>query len=1213
MSIRATLMKRNRQMLMGVCVGALPYSGALALSLANEPLSVAVPVQPNLLLAVDDSGSMDSEVLFDTNDGALWWSVVNQSFVGLDSSDAHATGTMNYSRFGASGEQWKKYVYLFPVGVAIGGRLYDDQSGHYAVPPTPDFAFSRSPGYNRAYYDTMKTYAPWSPAFGEEFPAVPPEAAPTDPVLGTMTLDLTEPVTRDSPNWTFRVQAGMREATGMGRVLAESDAPFTYFPATFYAIDETGTCGAPSPDHYAAFVSGTLQAPPGIAAYGPDGHCLVEYRIEPNTTFPSGRSYAAEIQNFANWFTYHRKRHQAMRGGVLRAFSGMSGLRVGVFGFNDRPDSLPVFDLDEGRTDFLAKVKQLVGSGGTPTREALNYVGRQFERDGAGAPITLECQKNFALVFTDGFAVPRSIAGVSNEDGDAGTPYSDEFASTLGDIAMRFYQGNLRPDLSAGDVPTSGGCALPIPDPVLDCNPDPHMVTYGVGLGIRGTVFGVTHTSRRDAFAGPPLWPEPSVLRSPVQIDDLYHATVNGRGELLNAKTPDAIADKLDEVLSSIRDAVSSASSVAANSTSTQNGALLYQARFHSGTWTGKLLAKTMQGDGVIASQALWEAGDRLREQSSDDRIILTLGRDTQDGMAFRWSEIAAQSDSAQAEALNTDAFGAVDGRGSDRVAYLRGASVGDFRARASLLGDIVHSTPFYVAPPGAGYGGQAYATFAADRNDRPPVVYVGANDGMLHGFDAATGDEVIAYVPGAIYQSLARLTAPEYGEMTLPHRYTVDGSPMIADAVVGGTWTTVLVGGLNAGGQGYYALDVSDPTGFAETGAAAERLVLWEFTDEDDADLGFTFNAPTINLLTRQSAQIAEMNDGSWRVIVGNGYNNTEADGHASATGHAYLFLLRLSGTSARGPSDYDKIDTSAGSVGTPNGLATPTPVDIDGDGDIDIAYAGDLQGNVWKFDLTDATPANWTVSKFFQALDQSGNPQPITTAMMVFAHETGGFVVSFGTGKYLESEDLTSTAQQSLYGLVDRSVDGSVMPLTSGRSGLVEQEVLGAVDFGETPVRVSSNTPVDYATYHGWYMDLPESGERVAANPVARDGRAVFVTQIPGEDPCSAGGTGWVMELDYLTGGRLEEPPFDLNADLRINTADLVEYTDEEGTRMVAASGAALNIGLLATPTPVLRDERTEHKVVAGSRGEMASLLEGKSRRSGRLSWKQIVGEGE
>jgi type IV pilus assembly protein PilY1 len=1205
--------KRTCWVLVATCCGPLTWGPAFGLSLAHEPLSVIVPVQPNLLLGIDDSGSMDSEVLFDTNDGALWWNATNQSFVGLDSRDHVAPGTLNYNRSGVSDATWKKYVYLFPNGDEVGARVYDDQSGHYAIPPTLAFAFARSPVYNLAYYDTLKTYLPWSSAFGETFTDAPPTAAPTDPVFGAITIDLTESLSSSSPNWTFRLQPGMPDPSGSGFVSTEADATLTYFPATFYTVDDTGACGSPNPSDYAAFVSGLAQPPTGIDAYGPDGRCLVEYRIVPDSSFPSGRSYAAELQNFANWFTYHRKRHQAMRGGVLSAFSEMSGIRVGVFGFNDRPSSLSVFALDERPSEFLDGVRNLVGSGGTPTREALTYIGRQLERSDDAAPIELECQKNFALLFTDGFAVPNAISGIGNEDGDAGVPYADEFSSTLGDIAMRFYQGNLRADLDAGAVPTSSGCGLPSPDPALDCNADPHMVTYGIGLGIRGTVFGITHSTRQDALVAPPLWPEPNVLRSPVQIDDLYHATVNGRGELLNARTPDGIAEKLDEVLASIRDAVSSASSVATDSTSAQAGALLFQARFHSGTWSGQLLAKTMNKSGVIASPSLWDAGEVLTAQHPNNRKVLTLSRDTRDGMPFRWSKIAAQVDHAQTDALNTDAFGIVDGRGSDRVAYLRGATVPDFRARASLLGDIVHSTPFYVGAPRAGYAGSGYASFVANHSARPPVVYIGANDGMLHGFDASSGAEVLAYVPSAVYSKLTRLTAPEYGQSTLPHRYTVDGSPMVADAMVDAAWRTVLVGGLNGGGQGYYALDISDPGIFAETDAAAAQTVLWEFTDEDDADLGFSFNAPTINQLTLQSAQIAETNDGRWQVVVGNGYDSTHADSHASTTGHAVLFLLDLTGggDGTWAASDYRKIDTAVGSLDEPNGLATPTPVDIDGDGDIDVAYAGDLQGNVWKFDLTDASPDNWTVTKFFQALDDSGNPQPITTAMMVFAHEAGGFIVSFGTGKYLEAADLTKTDRQTLYGLLDASANGSVTPITTGRLALQKQEILGTLTVGGRPVRVSTGNAVDYTEHQGWYMDLPETGERVAVNPIPRDGRAVFVTQIPSIEPCAAGGTGWIMELDFLTGGRLDQPPFDLNDDSEINAADLVEYADEDGTKSLVASGVALDIGMLSTPTPISRDERTEHKVVTGSRGEMGSILEGKSLRSGRLSWKQIIGE--
>jgi type IV pilus assembly protein PilY1 len=437
----------------------------------------------------------------------------------------------------------------------------------------------------------------------------------------------------------------------------------------------------------------------------------------------------------------------------------------------------------------------------------------------------------------------------------------------------------------------------------------------------------------------------------------------------------------------------------------------------------------------------------------------------------------------------------------------------------------------------------------------------------------------------------------------------------MSADAYVGGSWMTILAGGLNGGGQAYYALDITDPAGFVETSAAALDIVLWEFTDEDDADLGYTYNQPLINYGAMQSAQIAKTNDGKWSLIVGNGYNNTQADGHGSATGHAALFVLDIEAgmDGSWDAADYTKIDTGAGSVATPNGLATPTPVDIDGDGDIDIAYAGDLAGNIWKFDLTDSTASSWSVDLLYAAVDSSGNPQPVTTALMVLPHPNGGHMVSFGTGQYLEVADLSTTDEQSLYGLWDAALNGSASTITGGRANLVEQSVLATIRVSNTDLRITSDHAVDYGTKRGWYMDLPTSGERVGYNPIVRDRRFVFVTLIPDVDPCAAGGSGWIMELDYLSGSRLAQSPFDVNGDLAISAMDLVDYTEDGNTTKVPASGIALDIGIPATPTVIGRDERAEFKVISGSSGDMATLLEGKSIAGGRLSWKQIIDDSE
>ncbi len=260
-------------------------------------------------------------------------------------------------------------------------------------------------------------------------------------------------------------------------------------------------------------------------------------------------------------------------------------------------------------------------------------------------------------------------------------------------------------------------------------------------------------------------------------------------------------------------------------------------------------------------------------------------------------------------------------------------------------------------------------------------------------------------------------------------------------------------------------------------------------------------------------------MANGKWAVMLGNGYNNTEADGNVSTTGHAYLYILFIEdgvdGTWTLG-SDYIKIDTGEGTAATPNGLATPTPIDEDGDGDIDFIYAGDLLGNMWKFDVSSSSTGSWGNSisggnPLFTAEDSSSNPQPITSAPIITRHPDDGYIVGFGTGKYIELSDLATTATQSIYGIWDKDIH------VSSRASLLEQTVIDTQTINGNNYRITSQDPVDYNVKKGWYMDLPESGERIDVNPVIRDGRFVFATRTPSTAPCAAGGTSWLMELDY------------------------------------------------------------------------------------------------
>jgi type IV pilus assembly protein PilY1 len=698
----------------------------------------------------------------------------------------------------------------------------------------------------------------------------------------------------------------------------------------------------------------------------------------------------------------------------------------------------------------------------------------------------------------------------------------------------------------------------------------------------------------------------------PTALDAI--AAAGGTTSAYMADDPTTLTAAFDTIFTDILAKTGASSSAATNSTSLSTTSFIYQARFNSGDWSGQLLAKAISLSGVVSSTSAWDAQILLDAKAASSRAILTYGRDTNDGIPFRWANITGLTDTTAKDALNTDYLGVTDGIGSDRVDFLRGGTGGAssslFRSdRTSKLGDIIHSTPIYNGAPAAGYNDSkmpGYSAFRTANLARTPVIYSGANDGMLHGFNATTGEELLAYIPREVFSNLSRLTAPGYGT-SVAHNYFTDGSPLIADAKVSGSWKTVLAAGLNAGGQGVYALDVTTPTSFSE--ANASSIVLWEFTDEDDADLGYTYLEPTTNFQTHQSAQIVQMANGKWALIFGNGYNNTEADGHASTTGHGYLYILFIQeGTDGvwTPSSDYIKIDTGVGSTGTPNGLATPTPIDTNLDGKVDYIYAGDLYGNLWKFDVSSTTTGSWGVSiagsqPLFAAQDSGGTSQPITSAPMVTRHPEGGYMVSFGTGKYIELSDSSTTGTQTIYGIWDQNLN------ISTRTLLVEQTILATLTIGSDTFRVTSTNSVDWTTKKGWFMDLPESGERVDVNPLIRDGRFVYVTRTPSTAVCAAGGNSWLMEYDYLTGGRLAISPFDVNGNGVVDSSDFVTVIIA-GFPITAPVTGYHSEGMIATPT-VLDDKDKEYKILSNSNGSVTSKLESKSFPiAGRSSWEEI-----
>jgi len=561
-----------------------------------------------------------------------------------------------------------------------------------------------------------------------------------------------------------------------------------------------------------------------------------------------------------------------------------------------------------------------------------------------------------------------------------------------------------------------------------------------------------------------------------------------------------------------------------------------------------------------------------------------------------------------------------VDNLGESRLDYIRGEQVSGFRNRASALGDVIRSSPALVGAPsyyypddwgtGAPENSKPYSAFREKHRDRDRVVYVGANDGMLHAFDAGkivnneysngSGNELFAYVPSTVYPQLPDLTDPNYG-----HKFFVDSTPRISDVFINGEWRTILVGGLGRGGQGVYALDITDPSAIKENNA--ENAVLWEYTDKHSPNLGYTFSAPVI----------ARMANGKWNAIIANGYNNsTNGVGYRRGNGSSRVIVVDLeTGKYVMALRSKDK--DCVGSQASPNGMADPTAVDLDGDKIVDVIYAGDLYGCIYRYDVSSSNPQQWKFGTVVhKAKDASGNQAPITSGIVVGSHPTGqGVMLYFGTGKYLEpSDQLGSTEAHRVYGLWDKLDGGDTASRTRVSSGsLLEQYILKeetrAIDTNNDGVadshvqtRETSQEIIDWSSHHGFYMDLAYGnvdGEQVVATPVLRDGKILINTHIPEGNECVPQQNGWLMVLDARSGGMLSDPVIDLDGDGKLGGP--MSNDDPVGGVMNIANP-------FASPT-IVSGENSDYLLSQDATGSAAtSTVLKTSIIDGRLSWREL-----
>lgn len=689
------------------------------------------------------------------------------------------------------------------------------------------------------------------------------------------------------------------------------------------------------------------------------------------------------------------------------------------------------------------------------------------------------------------------------------------------------------------------------------------------------------------------------------------------------------------------------------------DSSFVYQPGFDSGKWGGSLLklalnlvdlnAANVGQPGYVPNNVVkiqdsasptWDAGIVLTGKTATtvpvaaavppnpapaDRAIYTATVAADKSLTtvpFAYASLSA----AQQALLDTSPVSpfASDGLGARRVDYLRGSRTdeigqpnGIFRQRDRVMGDIINSNPTYVGAPSASIQGSSYKTFYDSNVNRRKAVYVGANDGMLHAFDAADGHELFAYVPNALMAGLNQLTDSNY-----VHRPYVDGTLSVNEASVNGSWKTILASGMGGGAKGVFVLDVTDPANFS-TGSGA----IWEFTNKDDKDMGNLTSPPLVaKFMTTTGATPAY----KYFVVVPGGYNNYKDDAGATtcdpasttcdSTAPGAMFLLSLdkpAGDAWALGTNYYKFTTPIKVTTLQNGLSSPALV-LGNDGAVKYAYAGDLQGNLWRFDFT-LSGAPWSGARssntpLFTAQDSASpaNRQPITQQPRV-VYAPGGYVVLFGTGKYVENADAASGnyKTQSFYGIFDNL--GSMASAAVTRSKLAARTVTAYSDSDNPDAVKITGASFDYGPNpgkSGWYMDFLNSstnGERSVTNALVAYGNLYFNSLITGSDPCATGG-GRTYGLDALSGLPLSSTGLAvsggitgqismvgmLNSPVLFETGTDVGARDSIGKRVAKKSYSVFNFG------------------TGGISGTAAAAKNGTGSfqpPAGRNSWREIV----
>lgn len=881
-----------------------------------------------------------------------------------------------------------------------------------------------------------------------------------------------------------------------------------------------------------------------VAAIGSD----VAKEAFQKVTISSGGS---EAQNFANWYSYYRIRIYAMKSAAGFAFKNIpnpDNFRVGysthsytgvdsknsaflkIANYCTAADGV---DLCAQRSAFYEKLYAATPSGGTPLRPAVSKIGRMYAGKlltGADDPIQYSCQQNFLILSTDGYwngDGPVDIggsAGVGDVDGGALEPMKDKLkkANTLADTTFYYYDIDLRSSALGNCTGAEGDgvdvCEDNVPPSGNDNNNRQHMTTFTLGLGVDGSLkftedyLAGGSTDFNQILDGSLSWPDPTDNEDLHRIDDLWHAAVNGRGVYYSAKTPQALAQGISRALSGVSAmSGSGAASATSNLEPVAGDNFAYVASYRTVKWDGDVQAREINlTTGALSAEddRIWSAKEKLNAISAASRKIYfksgtALAEFTTTNLTdaktkgwFQPCSAGALGDLTQCATAGFAATATQDViinyiRGDDSLEDQEGNDKRLLRDREGKLGDIVSSQPVYVKKAPFGYTDVGYAKFAEGKEDRQGAVIVGANDGMLHAFNAETGVEMWAYVPTPVMPNLYRLADSNYGDN---HRYYVDGSLAVGDICAvaacaektGAGWKTILVGGLGKGGKGYFALDITDTT--------APKF-LWEFTAKDDNDLGYTFGNPIITKVA-----------GKWVVVFASGYNN--GDGESKGQGRVFMLDAVTGAKLAEVVTNTDANPAKSGIAKLSNWVDNATY-----ENSTQYVYGGDLAGSLWRVDLESKA-----ASRLALLGGSGGAQQSITTKPELALVKVGGTlqrVVFVGTGRYLGLTDLTDMSVQSLYAIKeDLSTDwGSFRDAT----GVVKQTLTAS---GINRM-IEDAEKVAWSDAAGWFVDFDVvEGERINTDMFLDRGVLAVVTNVPEADACNVGGYSYIYFFDFKTG---------------------------------------------------------------------------------------------